>query len=72
MKVRPQILAAEGDYSSETAWNVDNTPCGGAGGGVSSAWLIRSWQQGVASVSSTIMHNVPGVLLLREGGERSR
>ncbi|HTP64196.1 MAG TPA: S53 family serine peptidase [Geobacteraceae bacterium] len=53
-----------GTYNHETAWNVNNTVNGGAGGGgVSSVWSIPAWQQGVASAASATMRNVPDVSL---------
>ncbi|MBI5589090.1 MAG: S8/S53 family peptidase [Deltaproteobacteria bacterium] len=58
------FLNSDGSYLHESAWNVDNSKKGGAGGGgISSVWTIPSWQQGVAGVASTTKRNVPDVSL---------
>ena len=58
------LLNADKSYNYETVWNSNNTISGGAGGGgVSSLWSIPAWQQGVQSLSSATMRNVPDVSL---------
>lgn len=64
-----------GDWSSETVWQApagddgfgDQIPAQAPGGGVSTAYSIPSWQQGIsmsANQGSTTMRNVPDVALI--------
>jgi hypothetical protein len=64
-----------GDWASETVWQQpagddgfgDQIPAQSPGGGVSTAYPIPSWQQGVsmsANQGSTTMRNVPDVALI--------
>ena len=57
-------------YLSETTWNINGTPGGGAGGGGSSInWTIPSYQTAAAAAASplatvsTLMRNIPDVSL---------
>ena len=61
-----------GAWASETAWLMpadpsQDTPYGATGGGVSTAYSIPSWQQGIsmtANQGSTTMRNIPDVSLV--------
>lgn len=63
-----------GVYKSETVWltpadPVNGTPLQASGGGVSTAYSIPSWQQGIsmaANQGSTTMRNVPDVALVSD------
>ena len=58
-------VSASGSYLSETTWNVNGTPSGGAGGGgISTQWAVPSYQTGLATPSnlaSSTNRNVPDV-----------
>lgn len=53
------FLNSDKTYSYESTWNVNNT----VSGGVSSLWIIPTWQQGIASAVSATKRNVPDVSL---------
>jgi len=57
-----------GAWSSESVWNFNNGT--GSGGGVSSTYLIPSWQQSVnmsANGGSTVWRNIPDVACVASG-----
>jgi len=58
------ILSGSVLAPTETVWNTLSQPAGGAtGGGISGAWTIPLYQQGVAGTASQSARNVPDVAL---------
>jgi hypothetical protein len=58
---------AGASYSSETAWNRNNGT--GTGGGISTAYAIPTWQQGLnmtVNKGSTTKRNIPDVAMIAE------
>src|SRR2546430_2839990 len=63
-------------FRSETAWNWNSTGQGtsATGGGISTAFTIPSWQQGIdmtANQGSTTMRNVPDVAMVARSEEHT-
>ncbi|HEY2810504.1 MAG TPA: protease pro-enzyme activation domain-containing protein [Rhabdochlamydiaceae bacterium] len=56
------VNATSGAYGSESVWN-EGMGNGAGGGGVSTHWLIPSWQKNVPTVYSKTHRNVPDVCL---------
>jgi kumamolisin len=54
---------SNGTRNRETTWNSGSAQNGAGGGGISALWGIPSYQQGVSTVASKTMRNVPDVAM---------
>jgi len=57
------FVTSDGTYNREATWNNGSVRAGAGGGGISAKWAAPSYQQGVTTLASSTMRNVPDVAL---------